>query len=266
MPEVNLANVVRPLTRTAWRLWLQSNHKTASEAWVRMLKAAHRQPGSFVYTDAVEEALCFGWIDGICKKIDDESICQRFTPRRPKGNWSEINKQRVRMLERQGLMMPQGWSAIPTDVQEEIRRVAADALPALPKDVETALKKAQALDTFRGFPADYQRIRIASVNLRSPTVKAERAERKQRVAALVSRTASGKMYGAQALHLLKRHTDHHHHKEKAVKALTVTVEAPLAPEASTPKARAAKKVAQVKAAHVSDKPTTAGKKTMPRYR
>jgi uncharacterized protein YdeI (YjbR/CyaY-like superfamily) len=144
-----------------------------SEAWVRLVNGPFRTPeNTFTYTDAVEEALCFGWIDAVeealcfgwiavVKKIDDQSRVQRFVPRRPKSNWSELNRQRVRLLEARGLMLPAGRAAIPDYVKADIHSASAAqaAAPTLAPDLEKALKTAKALDRFREFPVDYQRQR-----------------------------------------------------------------------------------------------------------
>ena len=101
--------------REEWRAWLRENHDTESEVWLVINKKQARQPG-VLYEDAVEEALCYGWIDGLARSHDEESYIQRFTPRRPRSNWSDSNKRRVRKLIAMGLMTEAGLAKIPADV------------------------------------------------------------------------------------------------------------------------------------------------------
>lgn len=96
--------------RGEWRKWLEKNHQKESEIWLVYYKKHTKKP-SIPYNDAVEEALCFGWIDSSEKRIDKERYAQRFTPRKPKSNWSESNKERVRKLIVQGKMTPAGLAA-----------------------------------------------------------------------------------------------------------------------------------------------------------
>jgi uncharacterized protein YdeI (YjbR/CyaY-like superfamily) len=89
------------------RSWLQKHHASASELWVAFYKKGSGKP-TVAYPEAVDQALCFGWIDGIRKSIDDESYMNRFTPRRKGSIWSAINLKRVAELEAAGLMAPAG--------------------------------------------------------------------------------------------------------------------------------------------------------------
>ena len=83
--------------RKAWRAWLARNHAREKEIWLIYYKKHTGKP-RIPYDDAVEEALCYGWIDSIIKRVDDERTAQRFSPRRPKSSLSETNKERVRRL------------------------------------------------------------------------------------------------------------------------------------------------------------------------
>lgn len=100
-------------TRGELRKWFEANHTTASEIWIGYFKkGATPAAGQASYDDSVEEALCFGWIDGICKKIDEKRYCNRFTPRRIKtSNWSAPNIERYHQLLAQGLLSPAGITA-----------------------------------------------------------------------------------------------------------------------------------------------------------
>ena len=97
--------------RTGWRDWLDEHHDSATEAWLVYYKKHTGKP-SVKQTEGVEEALCFGWIDGKVRRIDDERYMQRYTPRKPKSIWSERNKQRVKELIEAGQMTPAGMKLV----------------------------------------------------------------------------------------------------------------------------------------------------------
>jgi uncharacterized protein YdeI (YjbR/CyaY-like superfamily) len=94
-------------TAAEFRAWLEANHDTASELWVGYYRKGVPKT-SMTYPEAVDEALCFGWIDGQTKRIDDEVTAQRFTPRRKASNWSAINIGKVARLTAEGRMHPAG--------------------------------------------------------------------------------------------------------------------------------------------------------------
>jgi uncharacterized protein YdeI (YjbR/CyaY-like superfamily) len=96
--------------REAFRAWLDEHHGTESELWVGLYKKGSGRP-SITWPEAVDEALCFGWIDGIRKSIDETSYANRFTPRKRTSNWSAINVARVAELTKQGRMRPAGLAA-----------------------------------------------------------------------------------------------------------------------------------------------------------
>jgi uncharacterized protein YdeI (YjbR/CyaY-like superfamily) len=102
---------VQPRSREAWRAWLGKHHAKAAGVWLRFAKKASGLP-TVTYNDAVEEALCFGWIDGLMRPIDDTFYMQLFTPRKAKSAWAQSNKMRVTRLIDQGLMTPAGLAAI----------------------------------------------------------------------------------------------------------------------------------------------------------
>ena len=123
------------------RQWFEHNHARASELWVGFYKKESGKP-SITWPQSVDQALCFGWIDGIRKSIDKESYVIRFTPRNPKSNWSKINIAKVEDLVKQGLMRPAGLLAFgkredsksgvysyenePVDLDSEFQRKFAD--------------------------------------------------------------------------------------------------------------------------------------------
>jgi len=98
-------------SREQWRTWLVENHATAEELWLVFYKKHTGKPG-VTYDEAVEEALCFGWIDGILKRIDGDKHMVRFCPRRAKSIWSERNKERVRKMIEAGRMTEDGMAKV----------------------------------------------------------------------------------------------------------------------------------------------------------
>jgi uncharacterized protein YdeI (YjbR/CyaY-like superfamily) len=97
-----------PTTRQEWRQWLEQNHASSTSIWVIYLK---KQP-TFTWSDAVDEALCFGWIDSTRRTLDNDKFLQFFTRRKPKSTWSRINKEKVKFLIETGKMQPAGLQAI----------------------------------------------------------------------------------------------------------------------------------------------------------
>ena len=102
--------------RNDFRQWLEQNHKSKMEIWLIQYKKAAKKP-SINYVEAVEEALCFGWIDNIEKSMDAERYALRFSPRRPRSNWTETNKARARRLIAEGKMTEAGLATLPLDVK-----------------------------------------------------------------------------------------------------------------------------------------------------
>jgi uncharacterized protein YdeI (YjbR/CyaY-like superfamily) len=140
--------------RKDWRSWLANNHKTEREIWLVFYKKNSKKK-NIPYNDAVEEALCFGWIDSTVKKIDEESRAQRFTPRRKNSPWSEMNKERVRRLKKAGKMTKAGLAKINGGLNEKF---------AIPKDILKAIKQdLLAWKNFKKFPLSYKRIRIGFI-------------------------------------------------------------------------------------------------------
>jgi uncharacterized protein YdeI (YjbR/CyaY-like superfamily) len=97
--------------REDWRAWLAAHHATAQEIWL-VIHKKHAGKAGLTYVEALEEALCFGWIDGILKRIDDEKHTIRFSPRRKNSIWSEQNKKRIRKLIQEGRMTEAGLAKI----------------------------------------------------------------------------------------------------------------------------------------------------------
>jgi uncharacterized protein YdeI (YjbR/CyaY-like superfamily) len=98
-------------TSCAWRTWLEMNHALSDGIWLKFYKKGSGTP-SVVYAEALDEALCYGWIDGQLKRGDEYFYLQRFTPRRPRSTWSKRNVNHVARLDKEGKMRPPGWKAI----------------------------------------------------------------------------------------------------------------------------------------------------------
>lgn len=110
---------MRPLLfedREQWRRWLADNHSSAREAWITQFKKASSRV-AVSYEEAVEEALCYGWIDGMIRAVDAESYAARFTPRKPRSNWSASNRARIEKLRREGRLTPAGLAVLPPDLR-----------------------------------------------------------------------------------------------------------------------------------------------------
>jgi uncharacterized protein YdeI (YjbR/CyaY-like superfamily) len=112
---MDIGDTLDVTTRAAFRAWLEANYQTKAEIWLVFYKKSSGKPG-IAYDESVEEALCFGWVDGLMKGIDGEKYAIRFTPRRKGSNWSESNRQRVIKLLREGKMTPAGLVHLPEDL------------------------------------------------------------------------------------------------------------------------------------------------------
>jgi uncharacterized protein YdeI (YjbR/CyaY-like superfamily) len=177
------SNLLELDTRRQWRAWLQKNHATQTEVWLLYWRKASGK-ARIPYNDAVEEALCFGWIDGQQKGIDERRLAQRFTPRRAKSSWSELNKERLRRLIAAGRMTKAGLAVAPVSELDKVFKIPADIAKALKADRD-------AWRNFQAFPEHYRRIRIAYVD----HARGRGAEFDKRLQNLVRKTAAGKMFG-----------------------------------------------------------------------
>jgi len=149
-------------TRKEWRKWLEKNHDTADEVWLKFYKKSSGKP-RIPYNDSVEEALCFGWIDGKLKRINDDYYIQRFSPRRSGSRWSKYNIVRIQKLIENGLMAPAGLKAYQEALQkpELIYDNKADGDPEIPADLMKLLKRNKtALNNFLKFSQSARRIYI----------------------------------------------------------------------------------------------------------
>ena len=108
---MEIKNLLTLQNRQELRDWFEEHSSKDEYCWV--IVSMTEQPNTLLYLDAVEEALCFGWIDGIKKKISDTELAQRLSPRKKKSNWTELNKERVRRLSKLGLMKERGLLVLP---------------------------------------------------------------------------------------------------------------------------------------------------------
>jgi uncharacterized protein YdeI (YjbR/CyaY-like superfamily) len=178
-------NSVHPKTRAAWRRWLERNQARAEGVWlIRYKQAAGRAP--FSYDEAVEEALCFGWIDSKANRLDDERSLQWFAPRKPGSGWSRPNKERVARLIAAGRMTPAGLAKVQA-AQADGSWAALDSVEALevPADLRRALAAHEgARRNFDAFPRSVKRgILEWILNARRPETRTKRVAETAQLAA-----------------------------------------------------------------------------------
>lgn len=113
---MEIGETIYVTTSDEFRKWLIQNHQTKKEIWLIQYKKATKKP-SINYVEAVEEAICFGWIDGLEKGMDAERYALRFSPRRSKSNWTNTNKDRARRMIAEGRMTQAGRAKLPPDVK-----------------------------------------------------------------------------------------------------------------------------------------------------
>ena len=156
--EINKVETYYPKTKQQWRNWLEQNHLKKNSVWLVQYNRKSNKP-SIGWSDAVDEALCFGWIDSIRKKLDDESTIQFFSKRKDKSTWSKINKQKVEKFTELKLMAPAGLERINVAIQNGSWELL-DSVEALiiPEDLEDALKnKKDALVFFQNLSKSKQK-------------------------------------------------------------------------------------------------------------
>ena len=177
---------LRVTSRRQWRAWLAKHHSSSPGVWLVFHKA-HTGVKSIPYEDMVREALCFGWIDSLVKRLDDERYAIKVTPRKPTSKWSDINRKRWTELETAGLLTPAGVSAAPTSSTYAPRPV----IPLLPGYIAKALKaNPTAWKFFRGLAPTYRRDFVVWIHT------AKRPEtRVRRIRESIALLAAGKKLG-----------------------------------------------------------------------
>lgn len=189
MPEIT--EVFYPHTRADWRHWLEVNHSDKTEIWLRLFRKDTGKP-SLPYNDLVEECLCFGWIDGVIKRYDEESRVQRITPRRvTKSFLSELNRQRFWRLQHVGLMTPAGMAPAIVD------QIGSPDDPfEIPDWIAKQLQEDPLVwDKFLKFPHFYRRLKTGWIVEAGKRME----EAQKRLNYLIKMTAKGKQYGTQPL-------------------------------------------------------------------
>jgi uncharacterized protein YdeI (YjbR/CyaY-like superfamily) len=178
-------------TSALFRQWLQKNHKSASELWVGFHKRRTGKP-SITWPESVDQALCFGWIDGVRKSIDSESYVIRFTPRKTSSIWSAVNTKRARELTRLGLMQTAGAKAFARRDADKTNRYSLErdhaALNATQKRIFRANHR--AWEFFQSQPPWYRKITTLWV------VSAKQdATQLRRLATLIADSDAGRRIG-----------------------------------------------------------------------
>jgi uncharacterized protein YdeI (YjbR/CyaY-like superfamily) len=176
-----------------FRAWLEANHETESEVVVGFHKT-HTGRREMTWTESVREALCFGWIDGITRRIDDDRYCIRFTPRKPGSNWSAVNVKHVEALTREGRMHAAGIAAFEARPREQTGVITYENRheAKLSPEQEAQLRANEsAWEFFRAQPPGYRQMAIFWV------VSAKREEtRVRRLATLIDDSAHGRRIAA----------------------------------------------------------------------
>ena len=175
-------NILKIKNRKEFRKWLINHSTSEKECWIKVKRGKPDNSKELYYLDAVEEALCFGWIDSTYAIIDGETM-QRFSPRRKNSNWSELNKERIRRLEKLGLLTEEGRRVIPS---LEPRSFKID------KEIEASLKKERLWSKFKSFHPLYQRVKAGNISFykkRNPKLF------KKMLNHLIEETKKGKMFG-----------------------------------------------------------------------
>jgi uncharacterized protein YdeI (YjbR/CyaY-like superfamily) len=162
-----------------WRDWLQQHHDSENEVWLVYFKKGVGK-SSIGYMDSVEEALCFGWIDGIKKRIDERRYAHRFTPRRPGSKWSDVNIRRANKLIREGRMTKTGLLTFQqrSDYSREVLTALRQKEIQLPSEIEKSLKgNCVAWKNFGNLAAGYKKQYIVWLTMaKKPETKAKRLQ------------------------------------------------------------------------------------------
>ena len=146
-----------PKTLDQWREWLAEHHDLESEVWLIFHKL-HTGVASIDYKDALDEALCFGWVDSLVKRLDDQRYARKFTPRRADSRWSTTNRKRYAALKASGRLKPAGINRPPTDRSYDPRPPRFKMPSKLPAYIQTALRKhPAALRHFEALASSHRR-------------------------------------------------------------------------------------------------------------
>jgi uncharacterized protein YdeI (YjbR/CyaY-like superfamily) len=181
MDDANLKTLY-VTNRRDWHAWLEKHSDTESEVWLVFPKKASGK-ARISYNDAVEETLCFGWIDSKVKNLDEKSNIQRFSPRNPKSGFSQANKERLRRLLKEPLLHP--------SVRDTAGKVLEEKF-VFPPDIIDAIKSDEAVwKNYKKFSSSYRRIRIAYID----AARKRPEEFKKRISNLIKKTKENKQIG-----------------------------------------------------------------------
>ncbi|MDW2797651.1 YdeI/OmpD-associated family protein [Clostridium boliviensis] len=177
-----MENLLRLTKREELRSWLLLNSSLEKYCWVVI--SITPKPETLLYLDVVEEAICFGWIDGIKKKHTNNQLLQRISPRSKKSSWTELNKQRAIRLEKLGLMTEHGRNVLPDLYEKDF---------IIDEAIENRLRENEnTYNNFMSFPELYRKIRLDTII----QVKNNPELFEKRLNKLIINTRNGKMYGA----------------------------------------------------------------------
>ena len=169
-------------SRNEWRAWLEEHFDTENEIWLVYPKKSSGKP-RISYNNAVEEALCFGWIDSTVRSIDEENTAQRFSPRNPQSNFSQANKERLNWLLKKNMLHP--------SMQDIAEKVLKEKF-VFPPDIIEALKDdIVAWENYQNFSPSYKRIRIAYID----AARKRPEEFKKRLTHFIEKTKENKQIG-----------------------------------------------------------------------
>lgn len=176
-------------TPADFRKWLERNHDKTHELYVGFYKKATGKP-SITWSEAVDQALCFGWIDGVRKGIDDDSYMIRFTPRKPRSTWSAVNVKKVHELTRRGLMHPAGFRAFEKRSDDKTAIYSYEQRHKAKLDKESQRKFRENRTAWEWFQAQAPSFQTASIYW---VVSAKKEEtRQRRLAKLIEDSARGR--------------------------------------------------------------------------
>ena len=179
---MKITDTLYVVNRQEWRDWLKKNYKSTDEVWL-VYPRKHTGIPRIPYNHAVEEALCFGWIDSITKGIDEDRYAQRFSPRKARSGYSQTNIERLRRLIEQDGVMPDVMASIGNVITQEYE---------FPPDIMAALQaNSQAWENFQRYSGSYQRIRLAYID----TARKWPEEFEKRLRNFIRKTEQDKQFG-----------------------------------------------------------------------
>jgi uncharacterized protein YdeI (YjbR/CyaY-like superfamily) len=185
--ELRAMKTFEAKTLPQWRKWLAGHHDSEQEIWLVFHKK-HTGRTSIAYSDALDEALCFGWIDSLIKRLDGDRYARKFTPRKPDSVWSEINRKRYAALEAEGRLKPPGLERAPTSRSYQALNRSFSKVPAYMEDA--LRKRPKALRYFESLAPSHRKMYIAWID----TAKRDETKKK-RLAEALRLLSEGKKLG-----------------------------------------------------------------------